>query len=67
MRDPTAAITAKIGYLEDTIASIAAKQAAGWSDRAILGRLLGGDERVAIASAGEYSRMNFVRAVRRAG
>ncbi len=65
VRDPVAAITAKIGYLEDTIASIAAKQAAGWSDRAILRRLLGGDERVAIASAGEYSRMNFVRAVRR--
>ena len=64
VRDPVAAITAKIDYLEDTIAAIAAKQAAGWSDRAILRHLLGGDEPVAIASAGEYSRMNFVRAVR---
>ena len=65
VRDPVGAIGAKIGYLEDTIATIDAKRAAGWSDRAILGRVLGGDEPVAIASAGEYSRMNFIRAVRR--
>jgi glyoxylase-like metal-dependent hydrolase (beta-lactamase superfamily II) len=65
VRDPVGAITAKIGYLEDTIAMIAAKKAAGWSDRAILRRVLGGDEPVGIASAGEYSRLNFVRAVRR--
>ena len=64
VRDPVAAITAKIGYLEDSIAAVAAKQSAGWSDRAILRHLLGGDEPVAIASAGEYSRMNFVRAIR---
>jgi len=63
VRDPVAALTAKIGYLEDTIAEIKSKQDAGWSDRAILRRLLGGDEPVAIASGGEYSRMNFIRAV----
>jgi len=66
VRDPVTALGAKIGYLEDTIAAISAKHAAGWSDRAILRRLLGGDEPVAIASAGEYSRLNFVRAVARA-
>lgn len=65
VRDPIGALTAKIGYLDDTIASIAAKQAAGWSDRAILRHVLGGDEPVAIASGGEYSRLSFVRAVRR--
>ena len=64
VRDPVTAIAAKIGYLEDTIEAVAVKQSAGWSDRAILRRLLGGDEPVAIASVGEYSRMNFVRAVR---
>lgn len=64
VRDPIASLRGKIGYLEDTIAAIASKQAAGWSDRAILRRLLGGDEAVAIASGGEYSRLNFVRAVR---
>ncbi|HEY2374599.1 MAG TPA: MBL fold metallo-hydrolase [Gemmatimonadaceae bacterium] len=65
VRDPVAALAAKISYLEDAIAAIKTKQAAGWSDRAILRRLLGGDETVAIASGGEYARMNFVRAVRR--
>jgi glyoxylase-like metal-dependent hydrolase (beta-lactamase superfamily II) len=66
VRDPVAAITAKIGYMEDTIAAIQAKLGAGWSDRAILSSILGGEEIVALASGGEYSRMNFVRAVKRA-
>jgi glyoxylase-like metal-dependent hydrolase (beta-lactamase superfamily II) len=65
VRDPIAALDAKIAYLDETMGAVAAKQAAGWSDRAILRRLLGGDEPVALASAGEYSRLNFVRAVRR--
>ncbi|HKW11509.1 MAG TPA: MBL fold metallo-hydrolase [Gemmatimonadaceae bacterium] len=65
VRDPITALSAKISYLEETIAAISAKHAAGWSDRAILRRVLGGDERVAIASGGEYSRLNFVRAVAR--
>jgi len=67
VRDPTMALEAKIGYLEDTIASIRAKATAGWTDRAILRGVLGGDEAVALASRGEYSRMNLVRAVRRIG
>ena len=65
VRDPVAALDAKIVYLEEMMAAVAAKQAAGWSDRAILRALLGGDETVALASGGEYSRLNFVRAVRR--
>ena len=65
VRDPVTALGAKISYLEETIAAIEAKIAAGWSDRAILRAVLGGDEVVAIASRGEYSRMNFVNAVRR--
>jgi glyoxylase-like metal-dependent hydrolase (beta-lactamase superfamily II) len=65
VRDPITAFSAKISYLEETIAAIEAKIAAGWSDRAILRTGLGGDEAVAIASRGEYSRLNFVKAVRR--
>jgi glyoxylase-like metal-dependent hydrolase (beta-lactamase superfamily II) len=65
VRDPVTALGAKISYLEETIAAIEAKIAAGWSDAAILRTILGGDETVAIASRGEYSRMNFVKAVRR--
>jgi endoribonuclease LACTB2 len=65
VRDPVTALGAKIAYLEDTIAQVQSKIAAGWSDRAILSGVLGGDEPVAWASGGEYSRMNLVRAVRR--
>jgi glyoxylase-like metal-dependent hydrolase (beta-lactamase superfamily II) len=64
VRDPLAALSAKIGYMEDTIAAVREKITAGWSERAILRAILGGDEPVALASGGEYSRMNFVRAVR---
>jgi hypothetical protein len=59
-----AAIEAKIGFLEDTIAAVRAKIDAGWSDRAIVRRVFGGDDTVAFVSRGEYSRANFVRAVR---
>jgi glyoxylase-like metal-dependent hydrolase (beta-lactamase superfamily II) len=65
VHDPATAIEAKIRYLEDSIAAIREKIAAGWSDHAILKDVFGGDEPVALASRGEYSRMNFVRAVRR--
>jgi glyoxylase-like metal-dependent hydrolase (beta-lactamase superfamily II) len=64
VRDPVGAISAKIGFLEDTIAAIQSKIAAGWSDRQILHGVLGGDELVAVASRGEYARINFARAVR---
>jgi glyoxylase-like metal-dependent hydrolase (beta-lactamase superfamily II) len=65
VRDPVEAIESKIGFLEDTIAAVRSKIEAGLSDRAIVRELFGGDEPVAIASRGEYSRANFVRAVRR--
>jgi glyoxylase-like metal-dependent hydrolase (beta-lactamase superfamily II) len=63
--EPRAALAAKQAFMEDTIALIAAKVAAGWSDRAILREVLGGEDRVGFVSGGEYSRANFVRAVRR--
>ena len=66
VRDPIPALAAKINYLEETIAAVAAKLASGWSDQAILRAVLGGDEAVARFSGGEYSRLNFVKAVRRA-
>lgn len=65
VREPADAIAAKIGFLENTIAAMETKIASGWTDRAILREVFGGDERVALASGGEYSRLNFVRAVRR--
>lgn len=65
VRDATEAIDAKIGFMEDTIAAVQAKIAAGLHDRAIVRAVFGGDETVALVSRGEYSRRNFVRAVRR--
>lgn len=65
VREPLEAIEAKIGFLEDTIAAVRAKIQTGWTDHAIVRGLFGGDETVAIVSRGEYSRANFVRAVRR--
>jgi endoribonuclease LACTB2 len=65
VRDPMESIAAKIGFLEDTISAVHSKIDAGWNDRAIVRAVFGGDEAVAVVSRGEYSRANFVNAVRR--
>ena len=64
---PLEAIRAKITWMKDTIGAIERRIAEGWSDRAILNAVLGGEERAGYVSAGEYARMNFVRAVRHHG
>jgi ribonuclease/clavin/mitogillin len=63
----TTAFQAKIDWLSDTIGEIERRVAAGWSDRAIVQRVLGGEELSAVVSGGEYARRNLVRAVRRRG
>ena len=65
VRDPKGALEAKAAWMEETIARVQSKLDAGWSDRAILHAILGGDELVAVLSGGEYSCVNFVKAVRR--
>ena len=65
VRDPVDALTAKMSWMEETLGTIDARLEEGWSDRAILDSVLGGDETVALLSFGEYARMNFVRAARR--
>lgn len=65
VRDPAAALRAKQAWMEEAIGEIDEKLTAGWSDRAILRSVLGGDEPVAIFSGGEYAAINFVRALRR--
>jgi len=65
VRTPVRAIGARIAYLEETIETIERRIAAGWSDRAIVREVLGGEELVAWLSHGEYARRNVVRAVRR--
>ena len=63
--EPVGAITAKIEWLGDTLGEIERCVQQGMSDRAIVNRLLGGEELAATLSVGEYSRRNLVAAVRR--
>jgi glyoxylase-like metal-dependent hydrolase (beta-lactamase superfamily II) len=62
---PTEALSAKIRWLGDTLGEVQRRVTEGWSDRAIVRRVLGGEEVAAVVSAGDYSRRNLVRAVRR--
>ena len=61
---PVEALEAKIDWMRETIGAIERRLSEGWSDAAILREVLGGEERSAYVSAGEYARINFVRAVR---
>lgn len=63
--DPAPALLAKADWMDDMSVEIERRIAAGWSDRAIARHLLGREESVHYVSAGHYSRINFVRAVRR--
>jgi len=63
--NPVTALQAKIDWLSETIGEIERRIGEGWSDRAIVRRVLGGEALFSLASAGEYSVRNFVLAVRR--
>jgi glyoxylase-like metal-dependent hydrolase (beta-lactamase superfamily II) len=62
---PTAAIDAKIEWMLETLDTVARRLNEGWSEGEIVRRLLGGEAPAAYVSGGDYSRRNFVRAVRR--
>jgi glyoxylase-like metal-dependent hydrolase (beta-lactamase superfamily II) len=61
----TDALRLKLDWLTETVGEIERLVAAGWTDRAILKRVLGGEEIAALVSVGEYARRNLVRAVRK--
>jgi glyoxylase-like metal-dependent hydrolase (beta-lactamase superfamily II) len=63
---PAPLLAAKADWLEETIAAVGRRVADGWSDDAIRREVLGGEGLVGVLSRGDYSRLNFVRAVRRA-
>jgi glyoxylase-like metal-dependent hydrolase (beta-lactamase superfamily II) len=63
--NPTSVLHAKADWLAETIARIDARIEAGWSDRAIQHEVLGRESALGLISAGEYSKMTFVQAVRR--
>ncbi|MDF1506398.1 MBL fold metallo-hydrolase, partial [Roseisolibacter sp. H3M3-2] len=64
--DPAAALAAKAGWTEDTIAEIGRLLDAGWPERRVRAAVLGGESATGWLSAGAYSRLNYVRAVARA-
>src|SRR6185437_12232170 len=62
---PAEAIAAKIDWMSATMHEIEHRILEGWTDRAIVARVLGGEEKAAYVSGGDYSRRNLVRAIRR--
>lgn len=60
---PMARLRARIDWLDTTIGEIERRHRAGDSERAIMRAVLGGEERSALVSGGEYARRNFVRIV----
>ena len=62
--EPVGALRAKAAWIRRTIDELERQIAAGRSDDAILRAVLGGESLAGWASAGEYSRRNFVRLVR---
>jgi glyoxylase-like metal-dependent hydrolase (beta-lactamase superfamily II) len=62
--DPPDAIGAKIEWMTETIGTIERRIAEGWSNRAIVRGVLGGEALTGWVSQREYARLNFVRAVR---
>jgi glyoxylase-like metal-dependent hydrolase (beta-lactamase superfamily II) len=62
--DPVAALRAKAAWTRTMIDSISSRIRNGDSDATILKTVLGGESLTGWASVGEYSRRNFIRAVR---
>jgi glyoxylase-like metal-dependent hydrolase (beta-lactamase superfamily II) len=66
VENPVVALNARADWLGEMLENIAQRIVNdGWSNREIVARLLGGEERAAYVSNGDYSRENLVRAVRR--
>jgi len=63
--NPVPLLVAKADWTEETIAAIEQRVLAGVSDAAIVRELFGGESLPGYFSGGDYSRTNFVRAVRR--
>jgi len=63
--NPAPLLEAKADWTEETIAAIERRIVAGAPDSAIVRELFGGESMPGYFSGGDYSRTNFVRAVRR--
>lgn len=63
LTDPANALRAKAAWLEETIERVSERAARGDHPRAIARRVLGRESAIGYVSAGEYSKIAFVRAV----
>ena len=65
--NPTPLLVAKAEWTEEMVGDIERRIARGDSDAVIVRELFGGESLPGYFSAGDYSRINFVRAVRTGG
>ncbi len=65
LTNATALLLAKIAWMDDTIGTVTALAAGGWSEREITRRVVGREALVGWMSAGEYSKRAWVRGVLR--
>lgn len=65
LRNPEIQLRAKADWMEETIGRIEALVRQGWSDTAIRQEVLGAEDLTGVSSFGNYSRLNFVRNVRK--
>jgi len=65
LHEPVASLRARAAWLEEVIGAMDRKMEEGWDDRAIARAVLGPEELTGYVSAGDMTRLNFVRAVRR--
>jgi hypothetical protein len=63
--NPVEALRAKCHWLQETVSAIEQRLDAGDEEDVILRAVVGGEERTAFFSQGEYSRRNLVRSVAR--
>jgi glyoxylase-like metal-dependent hydrolase (beta-lactamase superfamily II) len=67
VRAPASALAAKAAWMADTIGRIEERLAQGWDDAAVRDEVLGRERATGYVTGGEYSHLNYVRAVRREG
>jgi glyoxylase-like metal-dependent hydrolase (beta-lactamase superfamily II) len=65
VRNPSPLLLAKADWIDETITAIERRLAEGASDARVVRDVLGGESIPGYFSGGDYSRSNFVRAVRR--
>mgnify|MGYP001157800496 CR=1 FL=1 len=67
LTDGASLLAAKANWMEETVGRIDRRLAEGWSARAIIRDVFGGESVFAYTTLGDFSRANFVASVRKTG